>query len=113
MMAVNGENVIKCLRPGFEPVTYCNGFFGSFRLVDMTTGPNSSLVVVTEAVARPNSSDDDGPLGYMYIISAFGLPTACVALPGVPQSITFVGSRLILAIADTKTVYEMSVSAFL
>ena len=39
LMAVNGENVIKCLRPGYEPTIYCGGFYGSFRLVDMCTGP--------------------------------------------------------------------------
>ena len=66
MMAVNGENTIKCLRPGFEPVNYCTGLFGAFRLVDMQTGPNNSLLVVTESI---NRGEENGNSGYLYIIS--------------------------------------------
>ena len=81
MIAVNGENTIKCLRPGFEPVTYCNGFFGAFRIVDLSVGPNHSLLVATEAVSR---GEEEGACGYLYVISSHGIPTACVELPGVP-----------------------------
>ena len=105
MLAVNGENVVKCLRPGFEPVTYCNGFFGAFRLVDMTAGPNSSLLVVTEAVSR---GEEEGGCGYLYVVSCHGLPTACIELPGIPQSICFINGKILLAIAESKVIYQLA-----
>ncbi|CAL6020398.1 Conserved_hypothetical protein [Hexamita inflata] len=109
MLAVNGENAVKCLRPGFEPVTYCSGFFGAFRLVDMTTGPNQSLLVATEAVSR---GEEEGACGYLYVVSACGLPSACVELPGVPQSICYMNGKILLAVAESKVIYQLPTTVF-
>lgn len=109
MMAVNGENEIKALRPGFEPTTFCAGLFGAFRIADCAAGPNGSLLVVTEALAR---GEEDQAAGYLYIISQSGLPSACVELPGVPQSICYLNGRILLAVADSKVVYQLPTGVF-
>lgn len=110
MLAVNGENCVKCLKPGFEPVVYCQGFYGAFRIVDMCTGPTDSLLVVVEGVSSDGGESGNG---YLYVVSSFGLPTACVGLPGVPQSVCFVDGKVLLALADTKTVYYIDQTALL
>lgn len=68
----------------------------------MSTGPSDSLLVVIEGV---NGDNTDSNCGYLYVVSSFGLPTACVQLPGVPQSVCFVDGKILLALADTKTIY--------
>ena len=67
--------------------------------------------MVTESVCCDGDGHD--PSGFLYIISTFGVPTACINLPGVPQSICFVDDKILLALADSKIVYFLEAGELL
>lgn len=116
MMSVNGENCVKALRPGFQPVIYSNGFYGAHRLVDMCTGPHESLLIVTENIAPRGKAAEGAELplfGYLYIISSYGVPSACVSLPGVPQSVAHISGKILVSVAESREIFAADISAFM
>ncbi|TNJ29193.1 hypothetical protein GMRT_14960 [Giardia muris] len=116
IMAVSGENCLKLMRPGYHPIVYASGFFGAFRLIDLCVGPDNSLLVATESISTRVNEADSGTLGqngYLFIISCFGVPSACVAIPGTPTSVCYVNGRILVSIVETRDIYGLPTSSLI
>lgn len=116
ILAINGENCLKALRPGFHPTIYASGFFGAFRLIDMCVGPDNSVLVVTESIATRVSEAEADAIpqnGFLFVVSCYGVPSACIPLPGTPTSVCFINGRILLSVQESKDVYAVPISAFL
>ncbi|KAH0577438.1 hypothetical protein SS50377_20791 [Spironucleus salmonicida] len=102
--ACSQDNVIFCLRPGYEPVIWAKNLFGCSRIVDICTGPAGSILAVCEGISEG---------GFLQVISRYGVPTAVVNLPGVPQSVCFCCEKIVVSIAEQKEIYWLGSTVFM
>ena len=74
-IACVSDNAIYCIKPGEEPIWFSGNFLGVSKIVDMTVGPENSLICACQGLG------DDGLL---WVISCYGVPTVCLGIKGLP-----------------------------